>query len=75
MPSDSSRAGAIASNVISYENPVHNMYGCAPCPKCGSKYRAAFRKSGGPDSGGLRIECDDCGHNEWAAQSEGEVQK
>ena len=36
-----------------------NMYGCEPCPKCGSKYRAPFK----PD-GVLMIECDDCGFKE-----------
>lgn len=40
-----------------------NMYDCTACPKCGSTYRAPFRR---PD--GLICECDDCGHREpWTA--------
>lgn len=35
-----------------------NMYGCQPCPKCGSKYRVMYN-----DAEGL-IRCDDCGFNE-----------
>lgn len=34
-----------------------NMYGCLPCPKCNSKFRVPYLKSG-------MIECDDCGYKE-----------
>jgi hypothetical protein len=35
---------------------TRNMYGCLPCPACGSVYRAPFREKGGPV-----IACDECG--------------
>ena len=41
-------------------NPDANMYGCLPCPKCGSEYRCPFLN--GEDAG--MIVCDDCGHRE-----------
>jgi len=45
----------------------HNMYGCTPCPKCGSKYRAVFKKNRkrdeAPEDLGF-ISCDDCGYEE-----------
>lgn len=44
-------------------SPTANMYGCEPCPKCGSKYRCVFAKT--PD----RIDCDDCGYVEKAESS------
>jgi hypothetical protein len=34
---------------------LRNMYGCLPCPKCGSPYRCPYEKS-------KMIECDDCGY-------------
>ena len=42
------------SSVVDWDSPTANIYGCQPCPKCGSKYRASYRESG-------MIECDDCG--------------
>ena len=38
--------------------PNANMYGCQPCPKCGSKFRCRFNNA--PQI----ISCDDCGHEE-----------
>lgn len=35
-----------------------NMYGCTPCPKCGSEYRCVFNNA--PSL----MQCDDCGHEE-----------
>lgn len=35
-----------------------NMYGCPPCPECGSRYRCVFN-----DKPGF-MQCDDCGHEE-----------
>jgi hypothetical protein len=55
-----------ASNVVDWDDPDHNMYGCAPCPKCGGKYRAAYRRAGMVV---LSIECE-CGHTEPAAPRE-----
>lgn len=34
-----------------------NMYGCLPCPSCGSEFRAAF----GRPWWDFRVECDECG--------------
>lgn len=42
-----------------------NMYGCMPCPKCGSKYRAAYRKT-------ITVDCDDCGFKELAVFADDE---
>ncbi len=44
-----------------------NMYGCPPCPKCGSKYR--FPGTVGEVQRGIKdMVCDDCGHREpWDA--------
>lgn len=53
------------SNVVDWSDPDRNMYGCAPCPKCASVYRAAYRRPTG-----LVIECDDCGHKEPAVEKE-----
>jgi hypothetical protein len=38
--------------VIDEDNPNANMYGCLPCPKCGSRYRW-------PDAENV-LRCDDC---------------
>lgn len=38
--------------VIDESNPMANMYGCLPCPKCGSRYRW-------PDQQNV-LRCDDC---------------
>lgn len=42
------------ANVVDIANPKANMYGCLPCPKCGSEFRTP-QKSGW-------IKCDDCGY-------------
>ena len=36
-------------------DPAENMYGCKPCPKCGSPYRHAEDKA-------VIVCCDDCGY-------------
>lgn len=33
-----------------------NLYGCLPCPKCGSVYRCPYDRAEG-----LVVECDECG--------------
>lgn len=30
---------------VDWESPTANMYGCEPCPKCGSEFRASYRTS------------------------------
>lgn len=35
-----------------------NMYGCTPCPKCGSVYRVPYNRH----PHGRVIDCDDCGY-------------
>jgi DNA-directed RNA polymerase subunit RPC12/RpoP len=40
--------------VIDEAKPGNNMYGCAPCPKCGARFRW-------PDQQGI-LRCDDCGY-------------
>ena len=41
---------------LDLSNENANMYGCLPCPKCGSKYRWPTQE--------LIIECDECGFTE-----------
>ena len=53
------------SGVVDWGDHKRNMYGCAPCPKCGSIYRAAYRRAAG-----LVVECDDCGHKELGVEVE-----
>jgi len=50
-----------ASNIIDYELETSNMYGCQPCPKCGSKFRWCQN-----DPISKLILCDDCGYSEKA---------
>lgn len=30
------------SNIVDLNSPTANMYGCEPCPRCGSEYRCIF---------------------------------
>jgi ribosomal protein L37AE/L43A len=54
---DAVRGGAVPpSNRIDTRDPRANMYGCYPCPKCGSKYRYQTQD--------LVIQCDGCGFTE-----------
>ena len=53
------------SSIVDYENPKANMYGCLPCPKCGSKHRAVFGSKRFP-----RIECDECRFHEKVKTTE-----
>lgn len=53
-----------ASNIVNPDSPTANMYGCEPCPRCDSEYRATYRTDGGRKV----IVCDDCGFNEEAAE-------
>lgn len=59
----SEKAEEKPSNVIDVTDPARNMYGCAPCPKCESVYRAPFWV--GTDA---VIECDECGFKEYGAE-------
>lgn len=44
---------------VDFSSPTANMYGCEPCPKCKSGFRAGYRSP-------PRIACDDCGFEEAA---------
>ena len=57
--------------VLDYGDPARNMYGCLPCPKCGSEYRAPFGKPGAQ----ISVECDGCGHKELAKNEDGSPAK
>jgi ribosomal protein L37AE/L43A len=48
------------TNIVDIYSPTANMYGCEPCPKCGSKYRCVFNEKPGI------IQCDHCGYDEKA---------
>jgi hypothetical protein len=48
----------IEPHIIDYEHADANMYGCQPCPHCGSTKRATWP---GKSQDSYRIECDDCG--------------
>jgi hypothetical protein len=45
----------------------HNIYGCTPCPVCGSKARAPYDRGPARSHIGMRdgelysVECSDCG--------------
>jgi hypothetical protein len=52
------RAQHAQSGTVDYGKPDRNMYGCVPCPRCGSKYRAPYQKVR------FTVECDDCGRIE-----------
>jgi hypothetical protein len=52
-----------SSSIIDDNSPTANMYGCEPCPKCGSKYRCVMAAT--PDT----IDCDDCGHSEKVTEN------
>lgn len=53
------------SSVVDLRSPTANMYGCEPCPKCGSRYRCVFMNA--PEF----IQCDDCGFNESITEKRG----
>jgi len=46
------------AEAVDFEDPAANLYGCKPCPRCSSKFRAPYKREGG----GIMIECDDCGY-------------
>ncbi len=47
-----------------------NMYGCLPCPRCGSKSRVSYRTSKEAKRlGHPTVECDECGFVERAFYS------
>lgn len=57
------------SNLLSINQKGGNMFGCQPCPKCGSKYRYPMRRDAKQDTG--LICCDDCGYREaWIEEDE-----
>jgi hypothetical protein len=56
------KAPTSITGVVGSKHPDENMYGCLPCPKCRSKYRASFRN--GRSKG--KVACDDCGFEEKA---------
>lgn len=55
------------SGVVDWSDLNANMYGCLPCPQCGSVYRAAYKKTG-------LVECDQCGFKETAEFKEDDEQ-
>ena len=56
-----------ASGIVDDEDPDANMYGCLPCPRCGSQYRASFQRVGGS---ARDVACDECGFREPAVDRE-----
>jgi len=50
-----------ATGIVDTSQQGANMYGCLPCPKCGSEYR--WPQKGGPNYAEV-IVCDDCGFEE-----------
>ena len=51
------------SNVVSFDSYTANMYGCEPCPKCGSKFRYVMADTP------KQIDCDDCGFKERVVEA------
>lgn len=54
---------AESTGLVDFNDPQRNMYGCLPCPKCRSEYRAASKRTG-------TVDCDDCGFKEPATFAE-----
>jgi len=46
---------------LNCDDTNRNMYGCLPCPKCKSTFRASYIRSVGNQKHST-IECDDCGY-------------
>lgn len=55
------------SNVVAWDDPTANMYGCQKCPKCGEHKRYSLQ---GTPTSNRTIVCDDCGYRELAAGDE-----
>jgi hypothetical protein len=55
--------------IIDQSDPHANTYGCMPCPRCNSIYRAAYPKSSNRPLGPT-VECDRCGLIELAVFAE-----
>lgn len=51
------------SQIINPENPLTNIHGCLPCPKCNSKNRTPH-KADLPDGDAQVIICNNCGFSE-----------
>ena len=47
---------------LNLDTPGANMFGCAPCPKCGSEFRAPYREDAPNVEDRGKIVCDDCGY-------------
>ena len=65
------RVGPIAT--IDWSDEARNLYGCAPCTKCGGEHVSGRKLTYGPPYGrlqgnGLVVECSDCGFIEPAKE-------
>ncbi len=56
-----------------FDAGMDNMYGCTPCPRCDSRYRAPYmrdpktlRMANGVPGAKMTVECDECGYKQWA---------
>jgi len=58
------------SQLLDSDNPNNNMYGCAPCPKCKSKYRWPMNKDKCTTHEAGKIICDECGFLETWVEKE-----
>jgi ssDNA-binding Zn-finger/Zn-ribbon topoisomerase 1 len=62
--------------IVDGRSPDANMYGCLPCPKCHSVYRAPYRRKDGllvgthVEGWQLTVECDDCGYKQLGTRRE-----
>lgn len=68
-PAESETSESPSSGTVDWSEdaPGRNMYGCLPCPKCGSKYRASYTNSKmSKKLGHPTVECDECGFVERA---------
>jgi hypothetical protein len=57
-------------NAVVAKPGVRNMYGCLPCYRCGSGYRAAYVHLTRYGRAKV-IRCDDCGHEQKAVFGDG----
>lgn len=57
-------------NAVVAKPGVRNMYGCLPCHRCSSGYRAAYVHLT-PHGRKRVIRCDECGHEQKAVFGRG----
>ncbi len=55
--------------IANFADPIRNMYGSTPCPKCQEPYR--YRMASEPGV----LQCDDCGFKEPATPGNSDIER